>query len=89
MGKKNSSEGENALWFTANTKICPNAKCGVPIEKNQGCNHMKCGTCKFDFCWKCMTEWKGHDSWYNCNKFEKAKKKNANLVKSENAAQHA
>jgi len=31
----------NALWLSANTKECP--KCGTPIEKNSGCNHMICG----------------------------------------------
>ena len=33
---------------------CP--KCGVKIEKNRGCPHMKCEWCKFDFCWSCMAE---------------------------------
>ena len=67
--------------MTANTKLCPNGKCGVPIEKNQGCNHMQCPTCKHDFCWKCMEVWSGHASYYNCDNFDKAKKNNVNFAK--------
>ncbi|KAJ4358725.1 uncharacterized protein N0V89_003309 [Didymosphaeria variabile] len=33
-------------------KPCP--KCGVKIVKNGGCNHMKCGHCKQDFCFSCL-----------------------------------
>ncbi|KAH6803037.1 IBR domain-containing protein [Perilla frutescens var. frutescens] len=47
--EKNSSEAENTNWILAYTKPCP--KCYVAIEKNQGCNHMRCGVgCKFEFC---------------------------------------
>jgi len=71
--KKNNSDGENVLWLKANTKQCP--KCGKHIEKNQGCNHMKCskqaGGCDYDFCWICMGEWKPHGTdWYNCTKYD-------------------
>ena len=44
-------------WIKANTKPCPNKKCLKPIEKNQGCNHMKCAQCKTDFCWLCLKTW--------------------------------
>ena len=27
------------------TKKCPNAKCGVLIKKDGGCNHMRCAKC--------------------------------------------
>ena len=29
----------NALWVAANTKRCP--RCNTPIEKDEGCNHMR------------------------------------------------
>lgn len=38
---KNNSDAENVNWILANTKVCP--KCGVNIEKNQGCNHVRTG----------------------------------------------
>ena len=30
----------NCLWLVTNSKSCPN--CKSPIQKNEGCNHMKC-----------------------------------------------
>ena len=73
--EKNASDSENANWILANTKICP--KCKVPIEKNQGCNHMTCKMCKYEFCWLCKGDWSKHGSatggFYNCNKFAEKK----------------
>ena len=73
---KNSAESENITWIMANTKDCP--KCRKPIEKNQGCNHMKCRLCQHDFCWLCLGDWSEHGSatggYYQCNKYETAKK---------------
>lgn len=36
------------------TKPCP--KCGVRIEKNEGCPHMTCKFCRHQFCWDCGGE---------------------------------
>ncbi len=76
---KNTSESENVNWMIANTKDCP--KCGRPIEKNRGCNHMTCdkrsGGCGMEFCWLCMGEWGSHGTstggFYKCNKYEQMK----------------
>jgi ariadne-1 len=47
--EKCRNESETANWILANTKKCP--KCAVRIEKNQGCNHMTCRSCNYEFCW--------------------------------------
>lgn len=31
---------------------CP--QCKIPIEKDGGCNHMKCSQCRSDFCYLCL-----------------------------------
>jgi ariadne-1 len=75
--QKNSTDAENVNWIIANTKKCP--KCNVFIEKNQGCNHMTCRNCKFEFCWLCKGDWTQHGSatggFYKCNKYDTSKDK--------------
>ena len=39
------------VWKWTWTKPCP--YCGSPIEKNGGCSHMQCGSCRTHFCWLC------------------------------------
>ncbi|CAF1363975.1 unnamed protein product [Adineta steineri] len=33
------------------TRLCPNSLCQVPIEKNEGCDHMFCVRCRTNFNW--------------------------------------
>eukprot|EP00388_Colpodella_angusta_P001012 GDKJ01003392.1.p1 GENE.GDKJ01003392.1~~GDKJ01003392.1.p1 ORF type:complete len:519 (-),score=65.67 GDKJ01003392.1:70-1626(-) len=47
----------NLKWIVNNTKLCPS--CKHAIEKNQGCNHIKCH-CGYDFCWMCLEQWIPH-----------------------------
>lgn len=72
--EKCRNESETANWILANTKPCP--KCSSRIEKNQGCNHMTCSGCKYEFCWICMGNWTEHGAntggYYKCNKFDPA-----------------
>jgi hypothetical protein len=46
---KDGSETTN--WLLSHTKACP--KCGKPVEKNGGCNHITC-PCGAHFCWMCL-----------------------------------
>ncbi|KAJ3424857.1 e3 ubiquitin-protein ligase ari5-related [Anaeramoeba flamelloides] len=65
--KKSKDDSETMNWIISNTQTCP--KCRVSIEKNQGCNHMTCRNCKYEFCWICLADWKKHGYSYNCNKY--------------------
>lgn len=72
-------EGNESLnWVFNNTQPCPS--CDVDIEKMEGCNHVKCGVCKFEFCWICHKDWKTHGgSFYDCmHKRDLHNKKNNN-----------
>ena len=47
-------------------KKCP--KCSIYTEKNEGCNHMTCSNCKFQWCWLCEKEYNyNHYSQGECN----------------------
>lgn len=74
-------DSETANYISAHTKDCP--KCHICIEKNGGCNHMQCYSCKYDFCWMCLGDWKTHGSeYYECSRY----KENPNIV---NESAHA
>ncbi|CAO2142676.1 unnamed protein product [Urochloa humidicola] len=65
---KNKSDSETANWVLANTKLCP--KCHRAIEKNQGCNHMRCpDPCGHHFCWLCFKP-AGTPNHYACDIYQ-------------------
>jgi len=76
----NTKDKGNMDWLRANTKKCP--KCGVNIEKNQGCMHMRCTKCRHEFCWMCGMTWFNHRSATHagCNKSD-------HILKTEKEAQ--
>jgi ariadne-1 len=79
--EKEKSDSENLTWIKANCKPCP--KCFSNIEKNQGCMHMTCRSCKHDFCWLCCKPWKEHGEktggYYACNIYTELKKTDKNI----------
>ena len=45
-------------------KECP--KCKSKIEKSEGCNHMSCSRCNYQFCWLCLKKYsQNHYKSYN------------------------
>ena len=60
----NELKQNNPSNIHQNYKQCP--ECKVLIEKNDGCNQMKCLNCGFSFCWLCLREYTyNHYSIYN------------------------
>ncbi|KAJ7765586.1 hypothetical protein B0H16DRAFT_1367298 [Mycena metata] len=48
-----------ARWREENgVKQCPN--CHADIEKNGGCNHMRCALCRTHICWVCLKTFPDH-----------------------------
>lgn len=66
---KCEDDSETSNYISVHTKACP--KCKIAIEKNGGCNHMQCFSCKFDFCWICLGDWESHGSeYYECSRYQ-------------------
>ena len=60
----NELKQKNPSKIHDNYKQCP--ECKVLIEKNDGCNQMKCLNCGYSFCWLCLREYTyNHYSIYN------------------------
>lgn len=87
---ENVLEKDFLLWKKDKVvKKCPN--CKIYIEKNEGCNHMTCATCKYQWCWLCEGKYEyNHYKMGRCNghQFTKANyidevsKSNINTINS-------
>eukprot|EP01113_Clastostelium_recurvatum_P043095 TRINITY_DN7072_c0_g1_i7.p1 TRINITY_DN7072_c0_g1~~TRINITY_DN7072_c0_g1_i7.p1 ORF type:complete len:954 (-),score=136.86 TRINITY_DN7072_c0_g1_i7:45-2906(-) len=53
--ERDDDDKNTAQMKLLTTKVCP--RCGVNIEKNGGCRHMTCYSCRFEFCWECYGPW--------------------------------
>lgn len=53
------AERATAEWKRAHTKQCP--RCNTHIERSEGCNHMTCKKCSYEFCWLCSIRWPGYN----------------------------
>ncbi|OQV24034.1 Ankyrin repeat and IBR domain-containing protein 1 [Hypsibius exemplaris] len=82
-------EAANSLWLATNSKPCP--FCRSPIQKTDGCNHLKCSKCKHDFCWICGDAWKKHSTatggYFRCTRFDAVHKAQDDAGKLINAAE--
>ena len=60
-------EKDFQIWSKGKViKKCP--KCKIYTEKNEGCNHMTCTSCKYQWCWLCEGEYSyGHYERGVCN----------------------
>ena len=67
-GKNCDVDDEEGFQIWKKNKIikqCP--KCKMYTEKNEGCNHMTCVECKYQWCWLCSGQYNpGHFSQGKC-----------------------
>eukprot|EP00477_Mikrocytos_mackini_P002273 GAHX01002511.1.p1 GENE.GAHX01002511.1~~GAHX01002511.1.p1 ORF type:complete len:404 (-),score=82.75 GAHX01002511.1:64-1275(-) len=68
LGSEN--DYNSAVYIASNTINCPN--CLVRLNRDRGCNHLTCTSCKYEFCWVCLDNWKNHNfetgGFYQCLK---------------------
>jgi ariadne-1 len=71
LNRIDAGNDDTEVWLKLNTKHCP--KCKVAIQKNQGCMHMTCRQCKYEFCWLCLGDYRNHTTETGrslCNSFK-------------------
>lgn len=49
-----AKDGLNWKWIRENSRKCPNPSCSAYVEKNGGCQWMRCSKCGCFYCWVCM-----------------------------------
>ena len=79
---KGQIDDENIKQYAKNKfiKKCPN--CGTYTEKNEGCNHMICLECNYQWCWLCNEQYDyNHYISGKCKGFQFFQPKNENDIK--------
>ena len=56
--KENKRDHFKKWALSAKAQNCPN--CKIPVEKDEGCQYMKCPQCHHQWCWKCGRKTKDH-----------------------------
>ncbi|KAI1157930.1 hypothetical protein F5B18DRAFT_668633 [Nemania serpens] len=54
--RKRAEEAASESALLTISKLCPRG-CGARIQKTEGCDHMKCRQCSYEFCWLCFADW--------------------------------
>ena len=79
---KGQIDDENIKQYAKNKfiKKCPN--CGTYTEKNEGCNHMICLECNYQWCWLCNEQY-DYNHYINgkCKGYQFFQPKNENDIK--------
>lgn len=53
--KSSTEHNATANFFAQNVKQCP--RCSSPSLKDpEGCNHVTCATCSYEYCWLCLAD---------------------------------
>uniref|UniRef100_A0A5B6ZW83 RBR-type E3 ubiquitin transferase n=1 Tax=Davidia involucrata TaxID=16924 RepID=A0A5B6ZW83_DAVIN len=83
--KKCKDESESVQWITVNTKPCP--KCHKPVEKNGGCNLVRC-ICGQCFCWLCAGATGSNHTWdtisgHSCGRYTEDRVEKTERAKKE------
>ena len=61
-------------------KRCPN--CKIWTEKNEGCNHMTCVECKFQWCWLCQKKYSSNHYYIgSCKGLQFEREQDENKIK--------
>ena len=62
------TEALSAKCVKLNSKKCPGPGCNIPLQRREGCLHMTCKMCEWEFCWSCLGAWphKDDQGYFSC-----------------------
>lgn len=63
--KKSKIDTKSIEWLNKHTQKCPH--CNSIIQRVDGCLHITCRQCKYEFCWSCLGKWSDiKHGFYDC-----------------------